>query len=382
MKTFVTLLLIALDGGGILSTASAIEDMAANSKPLTSFDEALHWLQVKAVRLIRASRTPMPNGVAAFPPQAGAGYEAFWLRDYAYQLEGCVDAFSDKELRDACRVFVNALRADGAGVDCVKFNGTPIYMPGYGGMGANPVADGSQFTVDVAWHTYQKTKDDQLLKEILDKLVKTMEAAPRNPATGLVHIKPGGWDRCPYGFTDSIHKQGDELFCSLLYIQACRQLGDLMEAGKRPDDAKKWRAEADRLGPMIRKTFWDEKTGLFLAATKLCNQPDIWGSAFAVYLDVATPEQAQTHRRVLQGPLRRDRAEGADSPSSRRHVLACRLQPEHVSERRLLGHADRLVRLHAGPGRPQAGRPDRDRPGQRFPPARRIANGCWARSWR
>ena len=25
------------------------------------------------------------------PPQVGIGYEAFWLRDYAYTLEGSVD---------------------------------------------------------------------------------------------------------------------------------------------------------------------------------------------------------------------------------------------------------------------------------------------------
>ena len=193
-----------------------------------------------------------------------------------------------------------ALRPDGAGVDCVKLNGQPIFMPGGGSLGANPVADGSQFTVDVAWHTWRRTHDRRLLAEIIDKLVATMKAAPRNPKTGLIHIKPGGYDRCPYGFTDTIRKQGDELFCSLLYIQACRQLGDLLEAAGRKTDAKHWRDEAARLVPVLRTTFWDEQIGLFCAATVLCKQPDIWGSAFAVYLDVATPEQAKTIARYFR----------------------------------------------------------------------------------
>ena len=90
----------------------------------------------KAASMIHASRYKMADGMRAFPPQVGPGYGAFWLRDYAYQLEGCADVFSDKELNDSCRVFVNALRRDGAGVDCVKFSGQPIYMPGYGPMGA------------------------------------------------------------------------------------------------------------------------------------------------------------------------------------------------------------------------------------------------------
>ena len=87
----------------------------------------------------------MKDGTSAFPPQVGIGYEAFWLRDYIYTLEGSVDSYSDKELLDAGRLFIKSMRADGAGVDCVKFDGQPIYKPGFGTLGANPVADGSQF---------------------------------------------------------------------------------------------------------------------------------------------------------------------------------------------------------------------------------------------
>ena len=121
--------------------------------------DAVSWLEKESHRIIRASRRTMKDGTAAFPPQVGIGYEAFWLRDYVYTLEGSIEAYSDKELSDACRLFVRSLRSDGAGVDCVGFDGTPVYMPGYGTMGRNPVADGSQFTVAVVWHTYQRTRD-------------------------------------------------------------------------------------------------------------------------------------------------------------------------------------------------------------------------------
>lgn len=236
----------------------------------------------------------MANGVAAFPPQVGTHYNAFWLRDYAYMLEGARDAFSHQELHDSLRVFIAGQRTDGACVDCVRFDGHPIYKPGFDTMGANTVADGSQFTVDVAWHTYAQTRDTALIREVLDRLVRALQAVPRNPETGLVHIRPGKvWDRAPYGFTDTVHKEGDELFCSLLYLQASQQLADLMEAAGRPAEAPSWRSRADRLAQSVRKVFWDPQLGLFRAATVRCNQPDIWGSAFAVYLDVATPEQAR-----------------------------------------------------------------------------------------
>jgi len=262
---------------------------------------AVSWLQDESHRMIRASRRTMKDGTAAFPPQVGAGYEAFWLRDYVYTLEGVIEAYSDKELTDACRLFVRSLRSDGAGVDCVRFDGTPIYMPGYGTMGRNPVADGSQFTVAVVWHTYQRTRDAQLLRESIEPLLKAMNAVPRNPDTFLVHIKPGEpWDRCPYGFTDTVRKEGDELFCSLLYVQASRQLADLLNAAERAAEAEDWKQEAERVAAAVRQVFWDPQAGLFRAATIRCREHDIWGSAFAVYLGVADRTQASAIATVFQ----------------------------------------------------------------------------------
>jgi len=175
--------------------AGPLADAAGGSQ---SLNDAVKWLEGESHRLILASRRTMKDGAAAFPPQVGIGYEAFWLRDFAYTLEGSVDSYSDKELLDASRLFIRSLRADGAGVDCVGFDGRLIYQPGGGSMGANPVADGSQFTVAVAWHAYRKTHDLQFLKESIDALVKAMNAVPRNPETKLVHIKPGGvyWETC------------------------------------------------------------------------------------------------------------------------------------------------------------------------------------------
>ena len=131
-----------------------------------SVEECATWLQNKSKEMIPASRCAMKDGTAAFPPQVGGGYDAFWLRDYAYMVEGCSEAFSNKELTDARRVFVGGQRADGACVDCIKFDGTPIYKPGFGSMGDNPVADGSQFTVAVVWRAFQRTKDAALAKKI------------------------------------------------------------------------------------------------------------------------------------------------------------------------------------------------------------------------
>jgi hypothetical protein len=294
-----TVIGVAVSGDGqtwqqvtLVKSPGAPSKMPPPSDPVTNLAEAVKWLEGEAHRIIRDSAVPMRDGTMAFPPQVGIGYDAFWLRDYEYALEGSIQSLSDKELTDACRVFIKAVREDGAAVDCVRFDGTPIYKPGYGSMGREPVLDGPPFTVSVAWQTYRRTKDKALLKEVLDPLVKTMTYMPRNPTNGLAHIKFPG-ERCPYGFTDSISKSGDELFCSLLMVQASRQLGDLLEAGGRTEEAQKWRKEAERISGSVRGVFWDGQSGLFRSTTGTCNVPDIWGSAFAVWLGVATKEQAQ-----------------------------------------------------------------------------------------
>lgn len=264
-------------------------------------DEAGIWLRDKATELARRSARNMSGGRTAFVPQAAGGYDGFWLRDYEYMLEGSAGVFSATELTNAAVLFVESLRSDGAGVDTIKLDGTRIYQPGYGSMGTNPVADGSQFTVSVVWQTFQHLRDTSLLtrrvgsEPLIDRLVATMNAIPRNPANGLVRIDPDlPWDRCPYGFTDSVRMTGDVLFCSLLDVQASRQLADLFDSLGNTTEAAVWRARADSASAAIRQVFWDDSFGLFRAATVRCREHDIWGSAFAVHLGVATEAQADT----------------------------------------------------------------------------------------
>lgn len=271
----------------------AINRYCAPAEPL-NFQTAADWLEAQARRTIRASARRLTDGTLAFPPQIGTGYEAFWLRDFDYMIETCADAFSEAELRSACRLFVDATGNDqAAAVDCIRFTGEPIYQPGYGRMGSLPVADGPPFTVNVVWNTWQQTGDLELVQESMDRLVAALAALPMNPATGLVHLSSvPGQDRCGYGFTDTVGKRGDALFCSLLLIEAGRRLAAMLRALGRQDEARKWAETANQAALAVNATLWDHATGLYLAASECCRQPDIWGSAFAVWLGVAEKEKA------------------------------------------------------------------------------------------
>ena len=152
-------------------------------------------------------------------------------------VEGCPEAFSSTELRNACMTLVNAIGTyngvANTSVECIKPNGTVYHKPGWDAMGTNATADNSQFTVDIAWRTYHLTSDTSLVNQTINKLVATMNSVPRS-ANGLVWIDPTvDWDRCPYGFSDSVRKTGNELYCSLLDVRASRELADLLDVAGR-----------------------------------------------------------------------------------------------------------------------------------------------------
>jgi len=257
--------------------------------------DASAWLEARTRQMIRDCRRPMKDGTAAYPPQVGGGYEAFWLRDYAYILEGGAACIPRDELLAAARLFVKSLAPDGAGVDCVKFDGTPIYKPGYGSMGENTVADGSPFTVAVVYLSWKQTGAAEFLApEMLNGLIKAMGAIPRDAATGLVFIDPAkAWDRCPYGFTDTIRKTGLCFFESLLDVEASRRLAELLTAAGRSQEAQTFASRAETGTGQINAVFWDPNVRLYWATTKGCRLPDIWGSALAVWLGVASEEQSR-----------------------------------------------------------------------------------------
>ena len=256
---------------------------------ISTLSGALSWLQARSTTMIQASSVPMTGGATAFLPQVGQTYNAFWLRDFAYMLEGNIGAFTNQQLEADGQLFINAMRWDGAGVDSVGLDGTPFYEPNSGQHGLNPVGDGSQFTIDVVWRIFKQTGDASFVARNLVALQKCMGAIPLDPINGLAYDDSL---RSGYGFTDLVPKVGDDFFCSLLLVRAQREMADLFTAVGAPDVAATWQATANHVVDSIRSVFWDAQTGLFRAATIQDNQPDIWGSAFAVYLGVATSDQS------------------------------------------------------------------------------------------
>jgi Domain of unknown function (DUF4214) len=277
------------DAARLLGQDPDVISAQPNIAPVADLTSAISWLQSRSTTMIQASAVPMNNGVTAFLPEVGTNYDAFWLRDFAYMLEGNPGAFTNQQAELAGQLFINSVRWDGAGVDSVALDGQPFYEPDLGIQGAQPVADGSQFTIDVAWRVFQKTQDVSFVTKNLVALEHILGAVPLDPSNGLVFVNQ---TRSSYGFTDLVPKIGDDLFCSLLLIRADREMADLFTAVGANDMAATFQANANQLAATVRGVFWNAQTGLFNAATIQDVQPDIWGSAFAVYLGVTTPDES------------------------------------------------------------------------------------------
>jgi hypothetical protein len=95
-----------------------------------------------------------------------------------------------------------------------------------------------------------------------------------------------------YGFTDAIAKTGKVLFGSLLHWEACEQMAQTYKGWEEHDDAHTWFERATHAGHRLFE-FFDEDQGMYRAAMRDCRQLDIWGSAYAAVLRVASKTQTE-----------------------------------------------------------------------------------------
>jgi glycogen debranching enzyme len=206
-------------------------------------------------------------------------------------IEGCPEAFTREELRDGYLFLAAAQREDGCMPDRVRADGKGVYSPGGEAkpFSKNGSVDQSPFMV-ILCHQYWKLHNDlEPFRRTADALEKAMRFTPRNPANGLVTISDAALFR-PYSFLDTVPLVGDQQFDSVLFWDACIKLAEMFAAAGQPDRAGPWRREAERMKKSLAN-LWDDKLGVFVAASDKWRQPSVWGSLFAVYAGIATPEQ-------------------------------------------------------------------------------------------
>lgn len=244
-------------------------------------DAQYQWLTEKARLTMGAARAQMDDAAATWIYSPGGYGKRCWPRDCYYIVHGAPQFVPPDEIRAIVRLLLHWQRPDGM---------VPKHFSGGGGdfvcWGPPPEADSAQFAVLLADEYSQRSGDTRFVAETLPALKRAMDSMPRNEQ-GLSWIDPAH-PHTAYGFTDQVAKTGTELFSSLLYWEAARQLAAMATAVGEKEIAQEMLARA-RLIEKNLATLWDDKAGMYLAASQDCRQIDIWGSAYAVYIGFPDP---------------------------------------------------------------------------------------------
>ena len=261
-------------------------------------------------------------------------YPAFWTRDPAWVAEGGLVPADDvwgwiTLLSETMHGAKQWHLASGGVVlpyslpDHVNLDGQPVYYPGTyasdatqggGKWGKYPPHDDQYWLTFSAFAHVQLTGDPNSFQRTVKTRVGEMPlsaacelthgAFPVDPETQLC-VASGDLAEhiVDWGYNDSISKTGKLLFPSLLRFASATQLADLFARIGQAETAAHYAAQVATLRASITKTFLvDAAAGgqWLLSATGIGRKPDVWGSAYAVYLGAVDDAVAREISRALR----------------------------------------------------------------------------------
>jgi hypothetical protein len=337
----------------------------------------LHYLKELALDVIEASRlrpghhlqdktggelpangmfTEFPStnstGVTLIKPGGGSSYPSFWIRDFAMSLSsglipleeiaGMIRITASTQNGPEARMLDAACIPPFAVPDHVNLDGSPVFYPGTYSPGSDqggeqfgfypPYCDAFYF-IEMVYEYLEQGGDPSILREvvggysILDRMEKAYAVPESDPETELTKTE---LDRraVNFGFMDIVVQTGFLLFSSILKYRASLQLARILERFEREHGkAEIYKEKARRIQRAVPEVFGDG-SGWLKASTGLSGQPDVWGTAFAVYTGLLHGESRQAALRVLhEGYLRGDTCYRGNV----RHVpVSGEASPEHV----------------------------------------------------
>lgn len=266
-------------------------------------------------------------------PGGNMGYHAYWIRDSVMMLESGI--ISAAELEGWIRFNSSTLRDHDWNVrpgvvvpafsvpDHINFDGKPTYYPGnyetgdkQGGnpWGKYPPLDDQFYFIAAVYFHWKQTGSTALFRSRIKTAAGSMKLSdicehvyrrvPSDQGTGLCIAGNVNTENAKdFGFCDSISKSGKLLFTSVLKFVAARQLAELHGATGSSLKAAAFRSAAKRIKAAIPQTFLHpgsvQGEAWLDSATEVGRQPDVWGSAYAVYTDAVNEVTAGRISRAL-----------------------------------------------------------------------------------
>jgi len=272
-------------------------------------------------------------------PGGNMGYPAFWVRDAVMMLGATF--ISAKELEGWIRLMSGVLKGpenwrvrSGVTVpayavpDHINFDGKPTFYPGnyetgdrQGGYpwGKYPPLDDNFYFIAAVYEHWRMTGSLGLFSSLVktpmgerrlaDLCERVYQEPPSDKATGLVVAGSVDTENAKdWGFCDAEFKSGKLLFPSVLKYVAAMQLAQLFQAFDQLAKGRRYRDDAERIKGAIPPVFFhsseDAREGWLHSATGVGDQPDVWGSAFAVYSGAVKTSTAQQVAEALVSAFR------------------------------------------------------------------------------
>ena len=257
---------------------------------------------------------PNNTGGPLYRPGGRACYPALWIRDYAMSLSsGLIPA---DEQRHALHLTARSqpledwttpsgsLVPRGAIPDHITLAGKPVFFPGtvddyerQGGIwGARPPLDDQFFFIEMGWHLAIARRRKSILAEqvegvrLLERLDLAFSVPKAHAETGLIWCDDSNRG-ASFGFMDTVIHTGELLFCSLLRYRAARQMAQLHQVTGELLASRTYWQVAENIAAHLGQTF-SHASGLLRASTGKSAQPDVWGSAFAIYCGALPSHEA------------------------------------------------------------------------------------------
>lgn len=311
MKLIFFLLLINFYPFQVLNAQDTQEIMSkANYEYLKELTKAV----MDSTRIYPGQSIPAPvlgennTGGTIIRPGGGNAYPSFWIRDYAMSLES---GFVTEEEQEHMLFLTASTQCDqtwitaggsmvplGAIPDHIRpDNSLPIYYPGtysyeeQGNVtwGKTPPYGDQFFFIHMCYYLVKTFGKKEILNKEINgiALINRMELAFHVPPSQLdnhIVFTTDGFRGVDFGFRDAETITGHLLYPSLLKYRASKQLAYLFELMRNSEKAEKYRLIAKKIKEAIPGLFADER-GMLRASTGKSNQPDVWGTALAVYFE-------------------------------------------------------------------------------------------------
>ena len=303
------------------------------------FLEQLSRDVLESSRIYPKQKLPDPFGTnntggVLIRPGGRNTYPAFWIRDYAMSLE---TGFVSKEEQLHMLLLTATTQCNqtwitkmGTGIvplgsvpdHILVENSLPIYYPGtydYDLQGSKdsqygyfPPYGDQFFFIHMADHYVQSSGEANILNKdiqgvkLIDRLELAFRVPPSDPQNHLVYTTEQflGVD---FGFRDAIQITGHLCFPSILKYRAAMQLSEIFTKLNNLQKAKEYKAIAVSIKQAIHEIFINED-GMLKASTGKSNQPDVWSTAYAIFLNILDNEAREKacshlHKAYLEDKL-------------------------------------------------------------------------------